>query len=65
MEEKYKERVPLGLRRDVVTLLSKITTAYYLLIFTAPKYCFGSLKMPNVRAEVQDECLKVPTPFLP
>ena len=34
-------------------------------LFTAPKYCFGSLKMSNVRAEIQDECLEIPTPFYP
>lgn len=52
-----------GSKKRCDTLLPKITTTYYLLIFTAPKHCFGSLKMSNVRAEIQDECLEVIIPF--
>lgn len=63
-EGKYKQSA-LGSEEKCVTLLSKITTAYYQLMFPAPKYYSVSLKIPNVRAEIQDECLKAPTPLLP
>lgn len=52
---RYKETGPWVQPR------TQVMTACCLLIFTAPKYYFASLRKPNVRAGVQNEFLKVPT----